>query len=412
MNKFKARLVVKGYTQQPGIDFHDTFSPTAKIVTIRCLLSLAALNHWSITQMDVANAFLQGDLEEEIFMILSPGYHTRASKKVCLLRKSLYGLKHASRQWNHKFASIMSLAGYTQSQYDHSLFVRHDSSHITILIVYVVDILITGSSDQMLHALKCFLHSKLDIRDLGRLKYFLGIEFARSTKGIYLNQRKYALELIKDVGVSGSKPFDTPIEQHQKLTTIQLDSLISQSNSILPDDSLLSDREAYQRLVGRLVYLTITCPDICYVVQHLSQFMHSPKKSHMDAALRVVKYLKGSPGLGILLPSTGSMNVFAYCDSDWASCPMSRRSLTGFCIKLGDSLLSWRTKKQNTDLDHRRRRNIELWLPQLARLFGYVVFFVTWALFSHLQPPYSVTIKRHSTLQQTQCIMSGLNTSR
>lgn len=156
MDKFKARLVAKGYTQQPGIDFHDTFSPTAKIVTIRCLLSLAAANNWSLTQMDVANAFIQGDLDEEIFMHLPLGYHIQDSQKVCRLRKSLYGLKKATRQWNHKFAGIMHDAGFSQSHHDHSLFTKRDLSHITILVVYVDDIIITGSCDTSIKFLKQF----------------------------------------------------------------------------------------------------------------------------------------------------------------------------------------------------------------------------------------------------------------
>lgn len=148
------------------------------------------------------------------------------------------------------------------------------------------------------------------------------------------------------MGVAGAKPFDTPMEQNKKLTCSVLDH-ISQS-SALNYDPLLTDPCSYQRLIGRLVYLTITRPDISYAVQTLSQFMNSPKQSHLDAAMRVVRYIKHNPGLGILLSSNNSSQLVAYCDSDWGACPTTRKSLTGFCIKFGDSLISWKTKKQNT----------------------------------------------------------------
>lgn len=169
VDKFKARLVAEGYIQQAGVDFHDTFSPTAKIVTIRSLLSLAAIRGWSLTQMDVANVFLQGDLDEEIFMQLPLGYKVQGPNKVCRLRKPLYGLKQAS--WNKKFASVMD-AGYRQSHHDHSLFIHHDAHGLTLLVVYVDDIVITGDNMDVIAALKKFLHSKLELRDLGPLKYF------------------------------------------------------------------------------------------------------------------------------------------------------------------------------------------------------------------------------------------------
>ncbi|XP_075492651.1 uncharacterized protein LOC142530724 [Primulina tabacum] len=167
VDRFKARLVAKGYTQQQGVDYHDTFSPTAKIVSIRCMLSLAAIRGWNLHQMDVTNAFLQEDLDEE-----------------------------ASRQWDHKFSSIMRDAGCVQSQHDHSLFIKQHAGSIVLLLVYVDDIIITGDNDSSIKELKLFLHSRIHLKDLGPLRYFLGIEIARSNEGIYLCQRKYTLELI------------------------------------------------------------------------------------------------------------------------------------------------------------------------------------------------------------------------
>lgn len=289
--------------------------------------------------------FLQGELDEEIYMTLPQGFGIQGESKVCRLLKSLYGLKQASRQWNKKFAQVMIQKGYEQSKYDHSLFVKKDGMHITLLLVYVDDIVITGNHMDSIKALKKHLHTAIQVKDLGTLKFFLGIEVARSKQGIYLNQRKYALELLSEAGVLGAKPYDTPMEQNLRLTSKEYDESLGEENL---NDPLLSDAGVYKRLIGRLIYLTITRPDICYAVQNLSQFMHAPKVSHMEAANRILRYLKGTPGMGILLPSTCAVSLEAFCDSDWGTCPMSRRSVTGYCIKLGKSLISWKTKKQST----------------------------------------------------------------
>ncbi|XP_031259399.1 uncharacterized protein LOC116117527 [Pistacia vera] len=200
------------------------------------------------------------------------------------------------------------------------------------------------NNEENIHTLKEHLNRHFRIKDLGEPKYFLGIEIARSPAGISLSQRKYVLELVSESGLSACKPSAIPVEQNTKLTTQQYDHATSSSK----DDPPLEDPSHYQKLVGRLIYLTMTRPDISYAVHILSQFMHGPKQSHMDAAIKVLKYLKGCPGLGLLLPRDGNLDVTAYCDSDWGTCPMTRKSLTGFCIKIGGSLISWKTKKQST----------------------------------------------------------------
>ncbi|XP_019242687.1 PREDICTED: uncharacterized protein LOC109222834, partial [Nicotiana attenuata] len=166
------------------------------------------------------------------------------------------------------------------------------------------------------------------MKDLGELKYFLGIEFSRSEKGIHMCQRKYALELLFETGLSGGKPALTPLEFNHKLTSIEFDKVFNKEN--LSDDRLLEDRSGYQRIVGRLLYLTMTRPDIAFVVQVLSQFMHAPKQSHLDAAMRVIRYIKGNPGLGLFLPSTGNQKLVPFCDSDWGACVEIRKSVTGY----------------------------------------------------------------------------------
>ncbi|XP_059284894.1 uncharacterized mitochondrial protein AtMg00810-like [Lycium ferocissimum] len=173
------------------------------------------------------------------------------------------------------------------------------------------------------------------MKELGELRYFLGIEFSRSKDGIPMAQRKYALELIAESGLAGSRPKETPMEQNLKLTSVEFDKTLNVENSEddknlndSPVDEVMEDRGRYQRLIGKLLYLTITRPDISYAVQSLSQFMQSPKNSHYEAALNVVKYIKKQPGLGLLMSSGSAEQVASFCDSDWASCPMSRKSVT------------------------------------------------------------------------------------
>lgn len=262
------------------------------------------------------------------------GFRKQGEHRFCKLNKSLYGLKQASRNWFSKFSSALLAAGFRQSKADYSLFVKVSGSSSTFVLVYVDDILVTGTDPIAIAALKGFLDTRFHIKDLGSLKYFLGIEVARSKKGLFLCQRKYALDILHDMGMLGCRPSFFPMEQHLKLH---------------PDDGdPLSNPSSYRRLVGRLIYLTITRPDILFAVHVLSQFMHKPHQPHMDAAIRLLRYLKGTPGHGILLSSSSSLHLSGYCDSDWASCPTTRRSTSGYCTMLGDSPISWKTKKQHT----------------------------------------------------------------
>nr|XP_019068974.1 uncharacterized protein LOC109120063 [Solanum lycopersicum] len=213
-----------------------------------------------------------------------------------------------------------------------------------VILVYVDDLLITGNSSRMVQEAKDTLHKNFKMKDLGSLRYFLGIEILKSKEGLLLNQRKYALQLISEAGLSGAKTVSTLLEFNQKLTSVEFDQHTGGS-----DDAELEDVTAYQRLIGKLLYLTITRPDICFSVQVLSQFMQHPKVSHWEAALRVVRYIKRSPGLGVMLRrGTGVTKLTGYFDSDWSSCPNTRRSTTGYMVKLGDSLISWKSKKQQT----------------------------------------------------------------
>ncbi|KAJ4812579.1 Retroelement pol polyprotein-like [Rhynchospora pubera] len=334
IERYKARLVVLGNRQVEGIDFNETFAPVAKMTTVRTLLAVAVVKGWELHQMDVHNAFLHGDLKEEVYMHLPPGFASSLPGKVCRLQKSLYGLRQAPRMWFSKLTAALQTYGFIQSYADYSLFTFNKGDVFLAILVYVDDLVIAGNDSDAISKFKEYLHGTFHMKDLGALKYFLGLEIARGSKGLLLCQRKYALDILTECGLLGSKPVAFPMEQNHKLS-----AAIGEP---------MTDPERYRRLVGRLIYLTITRPELCYSVHILAQFMQAPLQSHYDAALRVVRYLKGNPGQGILLSSKSDLLLSGYCDSDWASCPLTRRSLTGYFMMLGHSPISWKTKKQHT----------------------------------------------------------------
>nr|CAD1839764.1 unnamed protein product [Ananas comosus var. bracteatus] len=194
--------------------------------------------------------------------------------------------------------------------------------------------IITGNDERMITDFKTFLNSRFRIKDLGALKFFLGIEIARSKAGISICQRKYSLDILEETGLLGARPAKFLMDQ-----TLKLDST---------NGELLKDPTYYRRIVGKLIYLTITRPEITYAVSTLSQCMQQPRRPHLDAMHRLVRYLKEAPGQGLFFPSQGKLKLISYCDADWAGCPTTRRSMTGYCIFLRSELVSWKSKKQAT----------------------------------------------------------------
>src|SRR3954463_4906897 len=283
--------------------------------------------------MDVKNASLHGDLKEEVYMEISPGFEdTRTVVKVCRLKRSLYGLKQSPRAWFDRFRLAMVRFGYHQSSLDHNLFIRRKNGKTTLLIVYVDDIVLTGNDIGEMSRLKEHLAEEFEIKDLGVLRYFLGIEVARSPDCIFLSQQKYVLDLLKDTGMLGCRPAMTPVDPNHGLQA---------------DDGEQVAREQYQRTVGRLIYLSHTRPDIAYAVSLVSQFMHDPRTTHSDAVDRILRYLKSCPGKGILLGSHNHLRVEVYTDADWAGLRDDRKSTSGYCSFVEGNLVTWQSKKQN-----------------------------------------------------------------
>lgn len=344
IERYKSRLVILGCRQTYGVDYLETFAPVAKLTTLRALLAITAIQGWFTVQMDVSNAFLNGDLEEHVYMKFHPGYKGYGSRIsaesssqvltefVCKLLKSRHGLKQAPRQWFSKLSSILLQMHYTQSQTDHSLFVKNEADSITLILVYVNDILICGSSNLEIQNIKLMLSAKFHMKDLGSVNYFLGLEISRSPAECFVSQKKYTMDLLKEHGLSDANPLKVPMDTHLKLTPTK--------GTILPNPHI------YQRLIGKIIYLTVTRPDIAFPVHVLSRYMHQPTTVHLQTAKRVLRYLVANPGQGILLASSSAATLQAYSDSDWANCPVTRRSTSGFCILLGQSPISWKAKKQ------------------------------------------------------------------
>lgn len=268
-----------------------------------------------------------------MYMKIPEGFSVKGDDRVCRLKKSIYGLKQASRNWYHKLTKFLLSLDFMQSKADHSLFLWNKNGVYLALLVYVDDVILVGNDLQQIQRTKDLLHEAFTIKDLGELKYFLGIEVARMKDGLVLSQRKYVLDILKDSGILGCKPSSFPIEQNLKLDKGEKEKPV--------------DATQYRRLVGRLLYLQATRPDVTYSVNVLSQFVSDPRQNHLDALTRVLRYLKGTAGQGVLLPKSGDLSLTAFCDSDWLGCPYTRRSRTGYFIMFGGAPVSWKTKKQS-----------------------------------------------------------------
>jgi hypothetical protein len=275
MNRYKERLVPKGYAQTYGIDYEETYSPIAKM-NVRAIIVMTTTKGWFLHQMDVKNAFLHGYLQEEVYMEQPPGYVDETQPNlVCRLKKVLYGLKQAPRAWSNKIGQYLVTNGFQTSNVDFSLYVKKTNHGIVVIVIYVDDLIITGDSNVDISNLKKLLKQEFEMKDLGELRYFLGIEVIQSPKGIWLLQRQYALNKLFEYGMTRCKPISIPLEQNVKLSADEGD--------------LVEVTTMYRRIVGNLIYMTITRPDLSYAVGVVSQFMQTPQKPQLDAVRRILR---------------------------------------------------------------------------------------------------------------------------
>jgi histone deacetylase 1/2 len=289
---------------------------------------------WNLRQLDVQNAFLHGVLEEDVYMRQPPGYENKqAPHYLCKLDKALYGLKQAPRAWYAKLSEKLQQLGFRPSKADVSLFFFSKGEVTIFLLIYVDDIIVASSSRGATEALLRNLKSDFALKDLGDLHYFLGIEVKKVDTGILMTQEKYTADLLKRVNMSRCKPVSTPLSVSEKLS--------AHGGELLG----VEDATRYRSIVGALQYLTLTRPDVSFLVNKVCQFLHAPATLHWSAVKRILRYLKGTLGVGLTIQKSPSMLVSAFSDVDWAGCPDDRRSTGGFAVFLGPNLVSCCAKK-------------------------------------------------------------------
>lgn len=334
IHKHKARLVAKGYSQQPGIDFTETYAPVARIETIRTVLAMAAQLELQVYQLDVKSAFLNGEIEEEVYVDQPEGFMTKGlEEKVCHLKKALYGLKQAPRAWNSKINGYFIESGFKRSLSESSLYVKNVGNDFLVLCLYVDDLIYFGTNPNLVEEIKKNMMEKFAMSDLGSISYFLGIQVKQSPGRIFLSQEKYIEDLLKKFNMSHCKPISTPMALNEKLH--------------VNDDAEKIDPTTYRKLVGSLLYIN-TRPDITHAVSLLSRFMNEPSKIHLSSAKRILRYLKGTKDHGIEFKKEDCCKLVGYTDSDWAGSVDDRKSTSGYIFCLGTKVISWSSKKQKS----------------------------------------------------------------
>ena len=335
LSTYKARLVAQGYTQKLGINYDETFAPVVRFESVRSILSLAVNNNFKLHQMDVSCAFLNGELNEEIYLSQPPNFVVKGKENYYLkLNKSLYGLKQSPRCWNSALDNFLKDIGFIRSSSDSCIYVRAIDDDLCIIAVYVDDIIIACKLDSIINDVKSSLSNRFQMKDLGVLRYFLGVNIEQDlSKGtIFVHQSTFVKNLLNKFEFQNAKPVKTPID-------------ISSKSSTSNDN--LCDKVKYQSLVGSLLYLsTKTRPDIAFAVSNAARYCSSPTEFNLMRIKRILRYLNGTIDYGILYTNKCNFECVGYSDSDWAGDVKDRKSTSGYCFIMNGGLISWKSCKQ------------------------------------------------------------------
>ncbi|KAJ4763435.1 Pol [Rhynchospora pubera] len=331
----KARLVAQGFKQQEGIDFEETFAPVARLESIRMLLAVAANKGFTLFQMDVKSSFLNGWIDEEVYVQQPPGFVDHFNPDhVYKLHKSLYGLKQAPRAWYGRLCTFLLDNGFSRGKMDTTLFTKKRDDHLLLVQIYVDDIIFGSTNATLAQEFSSLMSSEFEMSMMGELTFFLGFQIKQLKDGIFVNQVKYAKELVKKFGVEDSKSLDTPMG---KSANIDAD-----------EKGKPMDITLYRGMIGSLLYLTASRPDIMYAVCLCVRYQANPKESHHKAVKCILRYVKGTQNLGLWYGRQTELDLLGYTDADFAGDRMDRKSTSGTCQFLGGSLVSWSSRKQTS----------------------------------------------------------------
>jgi hypothetical protein len=330
----KARLVAQGYTQKEGIDYGETFAPVARLESIRMLLAYASHHNFKLQQMDVKSAFLNGPLNELVYVKQPPGFEDpNFPNHVYKLDKALYGLKQAPRAWYEHLRELLVDRGFEVGVIDPTLFTKRVGGELFICQLYVDDIIFGSINKSFNDEFAKLMTKEFEMSMMGELKYFLGFEIKQLQGGTFINQAKYTQDMLKRFELDQVKGAKTPMP-----TTSQLD---------LDPNGKAVDQKVYRSMIGSLLYLCASRPDIMLSVGICARFQAAPKECHLVAVKRIFRYLVHTPNFGLWYPKGASFDLLAYSDSDWAGDKVERKSTSGSCHFLGRSLVCWSSKKQN-----------------------------------------------------------------
>ncbi|KAJ9559742.1 hypothetical protein OSB04_004902 [Centaurea solstitialis] len=330
----KARLVAKGFKQQAGIDYDETFAPVARIEAIRIFLAYAAHKNFTVYQMDVKTAFLNGELKEEVYVSQPEGFVDRTKPNhVYILDKALYGLKQAPRAWYDHLSNALLDNGFYKGKIDPTLFIKTEGDDILLVQIYVDDIIFGSTNSDMCTWFSDLMTTRFEMSMLRELSFFLGLQVLQKPDGILINQSKYIRDLLKRFHMDTSSVAKTPMASG---------TLIGADPKGKP-----VDQKTFRAIIGSLLYLTASRPDIMFATCFCARFQANPKESHMMAVKRILRYLKGTPNRGLWYPKESGFELVAFSDADHGGCQLDRKSTSGHVQFLGDKLVSWGSKKQH-----------------------------------------------------------------
>ncbi|GJX14166.1 retrovirus-related pol polyprotein from transposon TNT 1-94 [Tanacetum coccineum] len=333
--KNKARLVARGYRQEEGIDFEESFAPVARLEAIRIFLAFAAHMNMVVYQMDVKTAFLNGNLREEVYVSQPDGFvDPDKPNYVYKLKKALYGLKQAPRAWYDMLSSFLISNDFSKGSVDPTLFIRREGKELLLVQIYVDDIIFAASTPELCDLFAKIMCSKFKMSMMGKISFFLGLQISQSPRGIFINQSKYALESLKKYGFESYDPVDTPMVEKSKLDEDKEGKAVDSSH--------------YRGMIGTLLYLTASRPDLQFAICMCARYQARPIEKHLNAVKRIFRYLKGTVHQGLWYLKDSSIALTAFADADHAGCQDTRHSTSGSIQLLGDRLVSWSSKRQKS----------------------------------------------------------------